>query len=317
MHRYTLLAGLLILSLPSTLLAQQAATLRADFDPSGSVVPFPINLLFNGSTDGTLNIPIADPTDPASGPLQALNALDGFSTVAPIVATFSNGVLPIPGNPIPIVSPIDPSSVIAGSTVRVFEVSLVNPFLDPTTDRPFAVDYIDRELAAGEEFVAGLAPSDADGRTVAIVPLRPLKPKTGYLVVLTNGIRAASDGSPAVPDRTYIFARYRGNHHYPLVDAQGHSNFPQLTDEQAQALVPLQQIVLSQEEAAAAWGVDRGSIILSWTFMTQSIDDVLQVVHNASAPRSASLLPTGMNTAALGLGLPGIADIYVGSLQVP
>jgi hypothetical protein len=42
----------------------QAAT-RADFyavfDPAAGQLPFPTNLLFNGSTDGTLNIPVDDP----------------------------------------------------------------------------------------------------------------------------------------------------------------------------------------------------------------------------------------------------------------
>jgi len=313
MNKSKIIVALLILLLPISLPAQQAATLRANFDPSAGLVPFPINLLFSGSTDGTLNIPIADPNDPASGPTQALNALDGFSTVNPIVATFSNGVLPIPGNPTPIDSAIDPASVSAGTTVRLFEVELVNPFLAPT-DRPFAVERVKRELIADEDYVAGLSPDPA-GKTVVITPLKPLKAKTGYMVVLTNGIRAALDGSPAFPDRTYIFARYRGNHHRPLVDENGSSNFPQLTDAQARALVPIQTAVLSQEDAAAGQGIDRGSIILSWTFLTQSIDDALQVVRSGIIAQPLGLDATGSDTSALGLA--GLADIYAGTFQIP
>ena len=46
------------------------------FDPANSVIPFPTNLLFSGSADGTLNIPVEDETD-ISDPQVALNALDG------------------------------------------------------------------------------------------------------------------------------------------------------------------------------------------------------------------------------------------------
>ena len=63
----------------------------ARFDPSNGVIPFPNNLLFSGTTDGTLNIPVTDAAD-YSDPQVAMNALDGFSTVAPITARFSSGI---------------------------------------------------------------------------------------------------------------------------------------------------------------------------------------------------------------------------------
>src|SRR3569832_2052689 len=64
------------------------AVITARFDPSNAVVPFPTNLLLSGTTDLTLNIPVANPTN-YGDPAVALNALDGFSTVAPWSATFS------------------------------------------------------------------------------------------------------------------------------------------------------------------------------------------------------------------------------------
>ena len=48
----------------------------------------PNNLLLLGTTDLTLNIPVADPTD-VSDPKVAMNALDGFSTTAPWSTTFN------------------------------------------------------------------------------------------------------------------------------------------------------------------------------------------------------------------------------------
>ena len=42
-------------------------TAKAIFSPADSVIPFPSDLLFTGTTDGTLNIPV-DPLNPADAP---------------------------------------------------------------------------------------------------------------------------------------------------------------------------------------------------------------------------------------------------------
>ena len=68
--------------------------------------------LKTGSTDGTLNIPVADPTD-YSDPKVALNALDGFSPIAPWSTTFN--------------MPVDSASLVGGQTVRMFEVAFTDP----------------------------------------------------------------------------------------------------------------------------------------------------------------------------------------------
>lgn len=293
--------------LPVHLMAQQGAALIANFDPgAGSLdaLPFPNNVLFNGSLDGTLNIPLfPDPTDPANDIIEALNELDGFSTVAPIVATFSNGANSGSN------SGIDPATVIAGETVRLFEVQLVNPFLNPTAENPFAVEGVQQELEPNVDFVARLSPTDPTGKTIVIVPMRPLQPKTGYMVVLTTGIQG-QDGSPAVADQTYQFARYRGNHHRPIVNSIGQSNFPQLSDPQAQQLARLQPLILSQERTAASQGVERGSIVVSWTFLTQSIDDVLETVNSDRVPTPIQLAATGATTPL------GFADVYSGNVGI-
>src|SRR5450759_1052500 len=137
----------------------------ANFDPALGVVPFPNNLLLTGSTDLTLNIPVANPNNFAD-PQVALNALDGFSTSAPWSMTFSQ--------------PIDPTTLVGGQTVRMFEVSLSGP--------GGGVTGIQRELASPQEFVVASAPSDATGRTLAIVPTSALKQMTSYMAVVTNGI---------------------------------------------------------------------------------------------------------------------------------
>lgn len=275
--------------------AQTGAPFVAEFDPAAGIVPFPDDQLFIGSTDGTLNIPVNDQTDPASAPLLAVDSLDGFSTVAPITERFS--------------AALDPASVRAGDTVRLFRVELVNPFLQPHAATPFRVEGIDAELVAGKDFTAGVMASDPTGRTLEIQPLRPLEPATAYMVVLTDGIRS-SDGQPALPDRDYILARYRG----ALLDADGHSRFARLDDSQAHQLNLLHHQVVSQEDAAAAWGLRRGHIVLSWTFLTQSNGAVLKQVADHTQPNSLTLTPSGFSTADFGLA--GVADLYTGSLQI-
>ena len=294
---YRALGSLLLVIFSHALIAQNAP-LIAQFDPATGVLPTPNNLLFSGSQDGTLNIPIADPSDPASATLQALNALDGFSTVAPAVATFSAAV--------------DPSTLIAGETVRVFEVDIENPFLNPSTGTPFAVTGVIDELIGEQDFTVQLQAADPEQRTIEILPLLPLKPKTAYMVVLTDGIRGVNSAAATLPDLTYIFARYRP---HALIDRQGRSQFTRLTDAQAQALEPIRKIVVSQEQAAAAVGLRKGNIVLSWSFMTQSIDDALQAIRATLTPQTFNLSPLGIDTSAtLGLGL---ANILAGALQVP
>ncbi|HAS51103.1 MAG TPA: hypothetical protein DCS21_04955, partial [Gammaproteobacteria bacterium] len=123
--------------------AATRADFYAQFDPTAGVIPFPNNLLFSGSTDGTLNMPVADP-DNLADPRVAMNELDGFSTVAPLTAQFS--------------STLNASTVSAGSTVRVFEVELVNPFLAQGTPAPFAISAVHHELKAGVDYQVNLLP---------------------------------------------------------------------------------------------------------------------------------------------------------------
>jgi hypothetical protein len=233
--------------------AATRADFYAQFDPAAGAIPFPNNLLFQGSADGTLNIPVADPENPAD-PRVAMNRLDGFSTVAPLTAQFSGT--------------LKADTVKAGTTVRLFEVELVNPFLEPGTATPFAIAAVHHELRAGVDYQVSLMPQDPNQATINIHPLMPLKPKTGYLVTLTNGIQD-HDGYNALPSPTYALTQRTA----PLVDANGQSVIPGLSDAEAQTLEPLRQLVNNQESAAASQGVARANIVLSWSFMTQSTDD--------------------------------------------
>ncbi|MDW7710298.1 MAG: Ig-like domain-containing protein [Deferrisomatales bacterium] len=249
----------------------------ANFDLTGGIVPSANNLLFSGSQDGTLNIPIPE-GDPAAALKATLNALDGFSTNVPVTTTFSEAV--------------DPASL-TPSTVRVFEVALAGI--------AGAVTGITRELAFGVEFVAAPSSVDLTGRTLAVVPLQPLKPKTSYLVALTNGIRSTDGRSAMAAD------------HYLTAKTVPHD----LTGSPAGALEPVRRLVQAQEAALAAFGVDPAPVVLSWTLTTQSVGDVLARVRQLAEGAVAVAPGPAATTGALVPGSPDAALIYVGTLTAP
>jgi pimeloyl-ACP methyl ester carboxylesterase len=261
----------------------------ANFDPTHGVIPFPNNLLLLGTTDLTLNIPV-DPAAADAGPKLAMNALDGFSTTAPWSMGFSQ--------------PIDATSL--GGNVHMFEVTLSGP--------GGAVTGVVRELASPQEFVVALAPSDTTARTLAIVPTSPLKQRTSYMAVVTNGIKTTA-GDSVRSSLTYLLA----TSHNPLC-AGGQSTTPALPASQACALEPLRLLTNAQEAAATSAGIAPGSIAMSWVATTQSITPTLQAlaaVTGASPAATTHIAPTGMTLASLGVGLPPVADIYIGTVDLP
>ncbi|MCB1560852.1 MAG: Ig-like domain-containing protein, partial [Xanthomonadales bacterium] len=260
--------------------------ITARFDPSNGVVPLPNNLLLSGTTDLTLNIPVADPTN-YGDPQVALNALDGWSTVGPWSASFSAAPTA--------------STVVPGTSVRLFEVSLTGP--------GGGVTGVVRELSAGTEFVTAMAPSDSTGRTMAIIPTSPLKQLTTYMAIVTNSITDAN-GNDVTPDQTYFLAKRTS----PLC-VDGESTDPLLPAATACALEPLRLLTNSQLAAAASQGIDPDDVVLSWTATTQSTSVVLGALASVTQPAATVLAPTGMDTSAI--GLPPVADIYIGVITLP
>lgn len=262
--------------------------LTAQYDPLNGVFPFPFNLIFQGTTDGTLNPPVADPTN-FGDPLVALSALDGFSTTERWVTTFRD----FPGAE----GAIDPTSVVPGQSVRVFQVA-TNQIVVPTG--------IIRELTPGVDYTAAaITPF-----TVAIIPLRPLSELSSFLAVLTNDINDVN-GNDATPDQTYFLTQRRT----PWVDANGNSTYALIPDATARALEPQRQITNAMEAVAAAGGVNRDDIILSWTVQTQSITPVTKLLRSIAQPADTTVGATGINTGDLGLF--GLADLYAGIITLP
>jgi pimeloyl-ACP methyl ester carboxylesterase len=143
------------------------ATFKAAFVPAGGVMPFPNDLFFSGSADGTVNMPVIDPTDTGDY-LVAINALDGYSTTAPIFVPFTG--------------PIDAASITA-ATVRMVNV----------TGAP-------APLTFGTHYTAGVSPAVDGTNQLMITPLAPLAAKGRYAIIVTRGI--TSGGTAAVADTT-------------------------------------------------------------------------------------------------------------------
>ncbi|ASJ74750.1 Lysophospholipase VolA [Granulosicoccus antarcticus IMCC3135] len=241
-------------------------------DPDAPVLPFPNSLFFVGSTDGTLSLPVAE-TDvqTLANPRVALNQADGFSTIAPIVTTVSE--------------PLDPETLILGDTVRVYEV---------TTTQAIAVTSIVAEIDNPL-----LMAVRSIGNQLVLIPTVPLKPKTDYMVVLTNGITDV-DGQPLTA--SLVYGLLKGDQ--------------ELTN--PATLEALRGATATQVgQAQAVSGIEPDDIALSWVFKTQSIREVLQAAKDQTVASPLVLASSGLNTAAEAIGLQGKADVYIGTLDVP
>ncbi|MGE4069625.1 MAG: Ig-like domain-containing protein [Lysobacterales bacterium] len=267
--------------------------MTARFDTAVAAIPFPNNLLLQGSRDLTVNAPAANPNN-FSDPTVALNALDGFSTSAAWSTTFS--------------AAIAPSSLVAGQTVRMFEVQIVTS--GPATG---AVQRVVRELTSPAEYVVAVSTTDATGRTLAIVPTKPLEELKSYMAVITKGVTDTA-GNNATPDLTYFLAKRTT----PLSSGTGAncvSLDPLLTVAQACPLEPLRQLTNTQEAAAASAGVSAPDIVISWVVNTQGVSPTLRALRAQAQPAPSRFAFTGLTTAAA--GLPPIADIYIGVITLP
>ncbi len=274
--------------------------ITAVFNPTTGAVPFPTDLAFSGTTDLTLNASLPVPSDPANsanGPVRAINALDGWSTVAPW--RFNLSVAP------------RANTLVAGQSIRVFKVSI-----NPTTR---TVTSVQRELAA-TEFAVVQAPSDATGKTIAIVPTKPLEELSSYMAVVTDDVKDAN-GNDATPDQTYFLTQRTSPLITPVSQTgrstcptQAQSTDPLLPVASACSLEPLRLITNSHEAAAASQGIPRSEIVLTWTATTQSITPVLSATRSITTASQATLAPSGLTTAAA--GLPPVADIIVGVMPV-
>lgn len=265
-------------------------------------LPYPTDLYFAGSTDGTLNIQPPNATWPNQ---PYLNALDGFSTNAVIREQFGGA--------------LDPASFTATS---IIVVPVVTDNFTKATTGFLGPGGMPQPLTPGTDYTAALATDAGVGSQILeITPLHPLAPSTcisggqflgpncktgtGYLVILTNGIKDAS-GHPATPDTDYATIEQ--------ALASGGPSCPSIADKTLNGVC---QLTGAHLQLAQALGINPANVVLTFSFTTQSTVDTMELLAATTKPQSIKANPTGITTAQAHAGLAGHADLYVGVLTIP
>jgi len=252
------------------------------FDPSAGVLSIPNDLLFQGSTDGTLNIPVKDPSNIAD-PLTAVSRLDGWSTNTAFTLAID----------LPQGITLDAVSVQSPDTIHVYEAIMGGDLTDGDCG-PLprgAGCKIVGELTFGVDYVTKVS-----GDNVAVIPLKPLKADTTYLLALTNNLKDSSGSS------------VDGSSSYNLVK-QDINTLPLITDAQ----LALQGLINSFESVISTQGIAKENIIYSMAMTTQSVGNVTSVAKQ--------LLLTGLSATPI-VPMPvinvqdttlSVADVLVGA----
>ena len=299
------------------------AAFRPLFQLAEGILPYPTDLLLNGSSDGTVNFPSLAVTPNAV----SVNALDGFGLNGEITIRFS--------------MPIDVTTLSAPGAVTVVETQMRTVVASASSIArvPIAVR---RALVPGVDYTVGLSTAvDSLGQVLSIKPLHPLTPSTGgvlagapaglvdqsgvgYLVILTAAIKA-TDGTAAQPDNDFagIKAAIGAN---PLAPSPGCAAITNPTGAAVcAATVP-------QLAIAAGAHIPLSSVALTFSFTTQSTRDTLvemasQIMDAAGPQLLAQGLPNGaggiltskniLDPTGQNPYLAGIADVYEGTVTLP
>jgi hypothetical protein len=252
------------------------------FDPIVSDVPFNTDLIFAAAatSDGTANVGAA--TDPVRA---AVNMLDGFSTSAYFDILIEGSV--------------DPASVVPLQSVFLIEVnSGGKDALDPAN----VVGLVGP--ASFDTQVVSL-----DGGTnnvIRIRPTMPLKPKTKYLVFVTNDARDAQN-EPLTASWTY--------------NALGDTSYLVLA-----ALEPVRNAILGWEQLAGGFlqavsggqlteQAAKAKVVLSYTFTTT--DPMTPLIAMASPRAAIASLQIGAGVPAESAVANAISLDTMGLLPTP
>ena len=163
--------------------------------------------------------------------------------------------------------------------------------------------------------------SESGGKILRITPLKPLEfsrgpavtggkvLNIGYTVLLTNSLKA-TDGQAYGPDTLYAAIK------------SAPADCSSFTDATQKKVCLITKANLGVAAAASSTSAD--SVILSWTFSTQSIDDSLNVIALTATPKQTLIVPAYnallgriLTTKDANAALPGKANIYLGSTQLP
>lgn len=223
------------------------------FSAANSQLPLNTDFLFAtaATTDGTGAT--ADTTPPVT---TGINDLAGWSTTATFFIPFN--------------APLDSDTVVAGQTVHLIELlskednAAIEPLdiasIAAASPAPFAG--AGDQVVPGQDYTARYVEMSDGTPAVAVTPLRPLDPKTKYLVALTDGIKDTSGDSVATSAE------------YELVS--GDRGLP------STALQPVRDAVQAWEALSAGYlaqvsqgAISKENLVLTYAFTTDGSSDVL------------------------------------------
>lgn len=254
---------------------------RIVFDPVNAVISVPNDALLLPATDSFFDFTIEledqvnyDPTNPRD----VLGSLDGWSTQYPLTIDID-----LPAN-----LSIPASSLAVPTAIRIFEAtqalegtSAACQAIVAQAAAPGVPCEVGEELVFGQDFVTTL--SDRD--TIAIIPLKQLKPNQGYLMVVTQDLKD-SDGRGVLGSTTWELA------------IQDIASLPLATPAQLQ----LQGLVNLMIGAAAGTGIPIANNSYTAYFSTVSAGTVTGTVKQLQvgpfAQALGALVANGVDLAA-------------------
>lgn len=278
------------------------------FNPAGSIIPFPNDVL---RPSGLVALPnpatgqpltAADCMAPDASTLQlycGLNTLDGFSTIAAPISEngLDAGALEQ--------ADIDPATL-KTTSVGLAAIASTAPAPEQTT--PIFAPCLNCLSSPLPDGGAQTSPQQLQWNLTA-----PLDEKTTYLAWVTGAV-ADTTGKGVIANPSFALVRLAN----PLVQ-NGHSTVNVLTDAQAAQLEPLRLALKPALDGLAAQGIARTNIALAWGFTTQteaSALDALQTlpgqvpnlpdsplyVFDATAQYQAIAASAGIDDVATNLG---------------
>jgi dienelactone hydrolase len=221
-----------------------------------------------------------------------MNALDGFSTTESFSARFD--------------------APLAASSLNAADVIVIQVLTDLASK---GVKGVVRPLTFGTDFTATVDAASG-GTTLLITPVKPLAPKSSYLVLLTKGIKDTS-GNAASADADYaaissaILTEFSAR---PAGSAPAPAACTTFTNATLKGLC---QLTSTHFLVASGAGITPSNIVLSASFTTQSISDSLVALNAKATAAAYTIQDTGISTGQAIPGLPNQAEIYAGTLRVP
>ncbi len=257
------------------------------FDSQGGNIPYPNNILFAGSTDGTLNITYEKSARDASVKA-ALNTLDGFSTTSSITVGF-NGE-------------INATTLING--LKIYKIATVANA--STRGVPIIQGILGDALTFGKDYFA-----TTSGNKIVILPTKPLDGNQSYMVLLTTGI-TNNAGTPIGPDVvSELFLQTA-----PLVDVNG--NHTTLPLEDAMKLEGIRKATQAMIYVASLQEkIPAKDIVAAWSFKTQTIGAVAQAFVDVNKTATMVLQDTNLTSKDMigSSAMQGNAEVYAGTLS--